>query len=566
MPDYTIVPKVDTTQEFIEIANDFSNPLDIVREAISNAFDAGASKIEIYFSALTEYGNRVLEIRIKDDGAGMNKEELQAFFDLGNSPKRDNIKVIGEKGHGTKVYFNSSEIQVTTIKEGTLLHAKMLNPYQKLFDRQIPEVQVHETLNVEISNGTEIIIKGYNRNQCARFTHAELKDHIMWFTKFGSFEKEFGINADDNTILILKGLDADAPEEIKFGHFFPADSPCPDALFDKYKVSAPDYYCKKIVKTGVLKNFPDIKYHAVFCIEGNKVKQQYNQMLRRSGKPRIPGDYTVQERYGLWLCKDFIPVQNKNGWFIYKGSEYTKFHAFINCQKLRLTANRGSVENTPAEFLEDIKTVVVQIYEDIVESNDWQNISWLEEEAEAYRSTETEKKNFEMRINNANKANIAKYKESVLVEPQRESGVYTLVVQLSTLMPDLFPFTIVDYDTHQGIDVIVKGRSDNPVHQSKLFYLEFKHTLHNTQFNHSFQNTHSIVCWDIELKHDETIRDLNEETRKLQIARPQRDGEQTKYFLDHQRAERKIEIFVLKDYLKEKLGIEFRPRTADSLV
>ena len=40
MTNYQITPTVDATQEFIEIAKDFSNPLDLVREAISNAFDA----------------------------------------------------------------------------------------------------------------------------------------------------------------------------------------------------------------------------------------------------------------------------------------------------------------------------------------------------------------------------------------------------------------------------------------------------------------------------------------------------------------------------------------------
>jgi hypothetical protein len=35
MAEFTITPKVDETQEFIEIANDFANPLDLVREAIS---------------------------------------------------------------------------------------------------------------------------------------------------------------------------------------------------------------------------------------------------------------------------------------------------------------------------------------------------------------------------------------------------------------------------------------------------------------------------------------------------------------------------------------------------
>lgn len=60
MDSFIINPKVDTTQEFIEIANDFSNPLDIVREAISNSFDAGAKLIEIYFTTKKEYSLRLI--------------------------------------------------------------------------------------------------------------------------------------------------------------------------------------------------------------------------------------------------------------------------------------------------------------------------------------------------------------------------------------------------------------------------------------------------------------------------------------------------------------------------
>ena len=36
--NYTLKPTVDPAQEFIEIAYDFSNPLDLVREGISNGF------------------------------------------------------------------------------------------------------------------------------------------------------------------------------------------------------------------------------------------------------------------------------------------------------------------------------------------------------------------------------------------------------------------------------------------------------------------------------------------------------------------------------------------------
>ena len=57
-------------------------------------------------------------------------------------------------------------------------------------------------------------------------------------------------------------------------------------------------------------------------------------------------------------------------------------------------------------------------------------------------------------------------------------------MQLSSLNPDLFPFVIVDYDTHFGIDVIVKGKDNMPIKTSKLFYVEFKNYL-TKSFNHS---------------------------------------------------------------------------------
>lgn len=47
---FTINPEVNSAQEFIEISQDFSNSLDLVREAISNAFDAQAKNVVIYSS------------------------------------------------------------------------------------------------------------------------------------------------------------------------------------------------------------------------------------------------------------------------------------------------------------------------------------------------------------------------------------------------------------------------------------------------------------------------------------------------------------------------------------
>jgi hypothetical protein len=133
-----------------------------------------------------------------------------------------------------------------------------------------------------------------------------------------------------------------------------------------------------------------------------------------------------------------------------------------------------------------------------------------------------------------------------------------------TIEPTLFPFTILDYDTLEGIDIIVKANDVVPVHGSRLYYVEFKYLL-SRAFNHSFENLHSIVCWDIDLKNGDIIKDINGEERKLAIVAPQGIDDYTQYFLDNPRRAHKIEVFVLKDYLGQKLKLEFRPRTTSDI-
>ena len=132
--EITIEPKVDSAQEFIEIALDFSNPLDLVREAISNAFDAEADNIVLEFSVIQEYGEKVLKIEIEDNGTGMDEKGLASFFDLGNSLRRGDENSIGEKGHGNKSYFLiSRKIEVITVKDEKKYHAVMNEPSRELF-------------------------------------------------------------------------------------------------------------------------------------------------------------------------------------------------------------------------------------------------------------------------------------------------------------------------------------------------------------------------------------------------------------------------------------------------
>jgi hypothetical protein len=557
----TLIPEVNPSREFLEIAGDFSNPLDIVREAISNSFDAKATEVSILFSVVSEYGRRKLQIIIRDNGHGMDYKGLKSFFDLGNSLRREqktnDTSLIGEKGHGTKIYFNSECVSVMTGESGTKYQATMENPLGLLYEGEVPTVQVEEFS--EEFTGTLIEIIGYNNNERDVFNHERLKDYIYWFTKYGSYEREiYGETIHDHVNLYLQGVDKDEPELLKFGHKFPKESASLDKLFEQHLADAPDYYVKKWIYSGGLRKFPDIKFQAVFYVEGNKAKRTINNMIRRSGYTAPEGAYTVQERYGIWLTKDFIPVQRKNEWITSRGSEYTKFHAFFNCQDLRLTANRGSIDNTPGDILEEIKFTIKDIYEKISDSDDWGNLVYLEEQSQAYQSERKEEKDYERRKSFIKSTKVAKHKDILLREPRQEHGVFAIYHAIDILESDLFPFEIIDYDTHAGIDVLARLKNSGvDLERSSLRYVEFKHFL-KENFNHSFRRLYGIVCWKINIKDDETVKDVFGNVRKLRCVPKSSSDTFTQYFLEDERDPHKIEIIVLEEYLQERLGIIFK--------
>jgi Histidine kinase-, DNA gyrase B-, and HSP90-like ATPase len=205
----TFVPKVNPQAEFLEICNDFTEPREIVREAISNGFDAGALNIEIAAFIDKSTGTDELVLKFRDDGQGMNVSGMEAFFSLAMTTRMQTdtrgFKVsgaIGEKGHGTKIYFNSRRIELQSTKAGLLIDAVMDTPRAKLRRGEMPLVQ-YSTRNVIGDNGTTITVYGYNDNSQGGFGHDALTDYILWFTKFGSCELLVGRKKFQDVVLKL---------------------------------------------------------------------------------------------------------------------------------------------------------------------------------------------------------------------------------------------------------------------------------------------------------------------------------------------------------------------------
>src|SRR5271156_6862756 len=119
MAQYT--PKVMEAHAFREISLDFTTPAEIFREAIANSLDAYAQRLWLRVSVEARRGRETILIDLSDDGTGMNAEGVEAFLNLSDSIKakvppagKSAPQMTGYKGHGTKIYYNSEQLELLT--------------------------------------------------------------------------------------------------------------------------------------------------------------------------------------------------------------------------------------------------------------------------------------------------------------------------------------------------------------------------------------------------------------------------------------------------------------------
>jgi hypothetical protein len=562
-------PEIDQVYQFIETIQDFTNPKEALREAISNALDWGASRVEITARMDKTKAPPELVVEIADDGQGLTEDRLKAFFGLGCSTARAYDEfgnklggAIGEKGHGTKTYFNSHQIEVESTSAECSVYAVMDDPLGVLRrERRLPFFEHITEPPSGCETGTRVVLRGYNYNEMRDFAHDILKDYILWFTKFGSIELEFGTTDHKHKVLLLQGLDRDEPEEIRFGHLFPRENTNTKKLRQEHPADWIDYYVKrwKFQNEPVI-DYPGVKIDFVFYLEGDEAKRQYNHMIRGRGKGAEPHQYKVEDRYGIYACKDFMPVARVNEWLKLRKRMETKFHAFVNCQDFRMTANRGGVGNTPPDLLFNIQETVYRIFADrIMGSPEYYEYERYTTEYKGEMTAEKERKDFDRRRNEVLKKQVARFENIQLLEPRLEAGVFGLFVTLKSLYPDLFPFKIIDYDTSIGYDALISSKSVDDLTKDSMSFVEFKYALER-HFDHSFSHLRCVVCWECGLNDGEEVADVAGRVRRLEISDPAEGHDYRKYMLTSKTEAHNIEVYVLKDYLKDKKGIEFKPR------
>lgn len=557
----TIEPKVNNVAEFLEIAGDFGDPMELFRESLHNAFDWHATEFHISINVEEIAGSEKLVIELKDNGDGMTKDRIvNNFWNLGDSASKNDQGKIGEKGHGTKIYLRSDRIIVHTSDGEKSYESVCESAFGCLNSTQIHTPMLREIDGV-YDKGTTVRLEGYNQNDMGQYTQDIVKDYLYWRTKLGSFECELDGKEKPNFTVYLKALDVDEYEKLEFGHIFAKENHNVNQLFEKYEENAADYFVKKyIYQARSLDARPDIKYDVVIYVEGDEAKKLYNPLLRKR-KNNKKGNYKVSDRYGIYLCKDFIPIQRVNEWISGFGTgsnSYVMLHGFINCQKLKLTANRGSVANTNMQIVNEIRKGLEDILKEIDVDLYKNNISTLKKWQQEAKTEEVERAAFQKRKELILTKKYFEINGRVFLEPRNEAELYGLFMSIYTLYPDKFPFEPLDYDENIGIDLVARNKSNNKIADCEYWYVELKYLLGSREFNHSFRNIRVIVCWEFSnnLKDGSKITSTAGDCeRQFHIGIS--EGKTT-YYLDSDDSLIRIQVIPLKKFIVEELEIEIK--------
>ena len=493
-----IRPRVNEAREFLEIAKDFKDPKEIIREALSNSWDAGASRVQMKFDLVRIPGTHAKKIMVEitDDGEGMSDverapagpSEIASFFNLGDSWKPHGS--IGSKGHGTKIYYKSEGICVDTWKNGQhILAESEVPPWTTLQNGNVPTYRYHKDNDAE-GVGTHIQIDGFMAKQKEFKTLDTLTQYIQWYTVLGSFGRYF--NDPRKMDVEIKPADSYGPVGIPFGFQFPEEQ----INLEKGTEDICKLFGPETIDCGKTE-------------DGKEVTVQFvGALLGESLRSIVPHTYSLM---GLWLCKDFIRIERNNEILedVFRGQYYYRsMLLFANCQEFDLTANRNNIRKDQEEFdiaIAGIKKMCERIWDNEFVTKYFSSKKKEEErEIEEKREKDEAEKIAQQQRERDERINRYKGRPKLLIEsvkgapvrkPNNEAETALLLQAMISSRHPGIDFIIGDYNTARGVDMVIET-TDKRIPSIK--WAEVVFSLDNLfKWSHPQDGYHVVVCYEL---------------------------------------------------------------------
>lgn len=562
-----------------ELAENKVRVLELIREALSNAKDHAATKV--WIKTLQEKQSNKVSVLLADNGEGMDDERLAAFWGVGASAKRDHQYSIGYKGHGTKLYFKCRRLSVATRTSADQPWRVTRLDSPSEYDREeIPETSLAdgEPLATEIAviglsdhHGTVIHIEQVDfEDHQDLLQRIEIESYCDWFTVLGDirsglFDKrvEFHralvdrapileelrlhegdlrpievnlcINGEKSYLPIGRGRRrnekeffaawhedqeefANNPGLIPFGHRF-ANS------FDGStagKRLRDDRSALRLTGPGDWATPGQIAI--VARVEGHRRQLETYREAQWQGHRGI---YGFEQRFGLWLCRDFIPVAQRNDLLRealdsafesevqYGFGNLRNWKVFVNLQNFRLTANRNEVskqKSLEVQVRDALESVIVRARKH-KSFRDWirrlksarterkknREIAQIDQRLEAIEKwiRKSPKPDGIDPIDVEGLTELGRDHSLLLKEPRSEQELFYVYGLLSGRFE--MPIHIIGYNASEGVDAIGKLRVPTLIASRRPHVrVEFKlEVAANNPIHHFFDAIDVIVCWRV---------------------------------------------------------------------
>jgi hypothetical protein len=408
-------PEISYTHILSELSVNRKDPCEVIRELISNSYDASASRIDIYPLLQPQYQGFIYF----DNGTGLSEKEVingitpyRAFFSIGKSTKIPG-QSIGYKCQGSKLCFASKKFTLITRceddknwrsisidnpklnlnQEYNIESKEDLSPWEtvKNLFRQpnMSTTNILEKLNEDFfinqfTKGAMIIVHNLEVENFSDFYDSEedrktqwsyLKNYIRFNTKHGdmrilrpeetafpddksgSFKKSLGYN-EDCELYLWTGNNL---ENVKAGYPYLAK---PDDQ-DQLQIKSP----AKISKLNDGRFFGREAYtfqfrNTVYCftlaIDGNRRALDKYEELDRKGKKK--SGIRLTDQRGTFICSDGVKICEYNEIFEHSkledyavlGTASGKSHyIFMINGTFDVVTNRNSLTDTALGILKE---------------------------------------------------------------------------------------------------------------------------------------------------------------------------------------------------------------------
>ena len=406
-------PEIDYRHVLSELSVNRKDPCEVIRELISNSYDAQASRIEIY-PLLKDKGFIYF-----DNGLGLSEETeingitpYRAFFSIGRSTKIQG-DLIGYKCQGSKLCFASKKITLITrcspeeywrsisidnpkdnLSQDYDIQSQVDNsPWEtlrNLFSRPTRQtITILEHLSGKFfrnsfSSGAIIIVQGlevekfsdyYNPDDDAIREWSYLKHYIRFNTRHGdmrclrseetgfsdakaqSFKQAPGYNDQCELYLWTKG----SLKKIEAGYPYLDE---PDDL-DKLAIKSPAQVSRlndgRFSARGAMTfQFEGITYCLAIAIDGNRRAHEKYQELGRKGDKK--SGIRLTDQRGTFICSEGVKICKYSELFEHKKledyavlgtSNGESYYIFMINGSFDVVTNRNSLTEAALRVLQD---------------------------------------------------------------------------------------------------------------------------------------------------------------------------------------------------------------------